>query len=439
MQIHTNESGISDTLIAETTEGLRPYLQKLHTVVTTGTYEENESSLCAIDDSNILGHMKQLASELCTSSIRYIFVLGIGGSSLGARAVYEALRNTAPHTEQKPQLIFVESPDPIYLSTLSTLINNLSTPQELLLLVISKSGGTLETLASTENILAEAMQKFGDTVLERVVTITEEHSSLAQISTAKGIRVLPWPPKVGGRFSIFTPSGLFPLICAGVNVDELLSGARDARTAALADHLNANQVARSASVRYLASKKGETTQTFFYFAAQLESLGQWHRQLLAESLGKTVGEGSGERREGILPEISVGPRDLHSVAQLYFGGPQGTRLTTFISIDKQPATASTTLPTKTFFGDSTKNVAGKTAEAIVAIELEGVKSAYRNKKMPFLEVVLKHLDAHAVGAYMMSAMIETMLLGDLLKINTFDQPAVEFYKTEVYRLLDTNH
>jgi len=191
------------------------------------------------------------------------------------------------------------------------------------------------------------------------------------------------------------------LACAGFNVVEILEGAMEARKNCLLT-TDKNISTLVAAIAYNNYKNVKTNHITFIFHPELESLGKWHNQLVAESLGKDG--------KGILPVNSIGTVDLHSMAQLYLSGPQD-KYTEFV-----------------YSQELNKN---KNLKAI----LEGVKIAYTKRNIPFTEFILDDLSPKSIAQYMQTKMIEIMCLGNLMDVNAFDQPNVEEYKVETNKLL----
>ncbi len=196
-----------------------------------------------------------------------------------------------------------------------------------------------------------------------------------------------------------------------------------------------NPAAQSALVAYQCYQHGQMVHDTFVFNPELESLGKWYRQLLGESLGKAV-QGEGDTaRVGFVPTVSVGSTDLHSVAQLYLGGPART-LTTFIhaNVTAHPHTS----PAERVFPDLAPMIAGKTTAEIMEAILQGTKTAYNNQALPFMEIVFDDLTPFELGAFMQFKMMEIMYLGRLFGVDAFSQPAVELYKVETKKILEKN-
>jgi glucose-6-phosphate isomerase len=248
-----------------------------------------------------------------------------------------------------------------------------------------------------------------------------------------GIKTLEIPEKVGGRFSALSPVGLFPLLCAGVDVEALLHGAEDMLGKCISDNLKKNVAMQSAAVLYLLRKKGKTIHTTFMFHPELRSLADWYRQLLAESIGKKENNRGDIIQVGITPETAVGSTDLHSMGQLYLGGPKD-KLTTFVSAHTLGGIVS--VPENRVFPSIVKSIHDRSAEEVMDAILKGTKEAYIKGELPFMEIEFEDVSPYELGSYMQFKMCEIMYLGKLLNINAFNQPNVEDYKIETKSLLE---
>jgi glucose-6-phosphate isomerase len=412
---------------------LRPYTERLRHIHKSGTYDEAESSLNLAADEALLEQVKEVASQKTSPALRYNIVVGIGGSNLGTKAVYDAIMGARDAMEATtlPKLLFAETTDPEWLGRATELIDTLTSPDEMLITLISKSGGTTETIANFEILMAALRGKFSDAnVNDRVVAITDEGSRLWEAAGAKGMARLGIPKQVGGRYSVLSAVGLLPLLVADVDIANLRQGARDV----LEQCLNGEQnlAAQSAAVLAAAQQKGFHINDNFFFHPELESAGKWYRQLMGESVGKEQSLSGKTVHAGITPTVSLGSTDLHSVGQLYLGGPKD-KFTTFVSTQKSQAVS---VPSERIFPELVPAISGKTAEDIMTAILEGVKVAYQKAGLPYMEVVLESVDEHSLGAYLQFKMLEMMYLGQLLDVNSFDQPNVEAYKVETKKILE---
>jgi glucose-6-phosphate isomerase len=414
---------------------LNTYTAHLQKVVAEGGYNAVEGSLNLSKDAALITEVKALAEQKTSPSLKYNIVVGIGGSNLGTKAVYDAIlgfRDTmSPEGEEYPKLLFAETTDPEWLLGIEHLIENLQSPDEILVTVISKSGGTTETLANFEIIGAALTSKFGD-VHERIVAITDEGSKLWDAADAKNIARLSLPKQIGGRYSVLSAVGLFPLQTVHIDIAQLQQGAAQMLDSCLGDG-GQNIAAESAQTLAAHLQKGYTINDNFFFHPELESLGKWYRQLMGESVGKAQSLTGETVHTGITPTVSLGSTDLHSVGQLYLGGPKD-KLTTFVSAPNK--NVHVPVPENRIFPDLVPVINGKTAEDIMQAILNGVQIAYQKANLPYMHVTLDKIDEASLGAFLQFKMLEMMYLGQLLNVNSFDQPNVEDYKVETKRLLE---
>ena len=326
-------------------------------------------------DEKLLRDIEAIAAKTVSASVRYILLIGIGGSNLGAKAVYDALYGSFDTLEPArfPKMLFADTMDPEYNDRLARFLKTIPR-EELLVIAVSKSGTTVE---SAENL------KFAPAETP-IVFITDRGSPWWEEASARNAERLEIPKEIGGRFSVFSSAGLFPLRAARIDIAAFRNGAAA---------ITAANALFSAAALFLHSQQGKNIHNTFFFHPELESLGTWYRQLLAESIGKNG--------KGITPTVSLGTTDLHSVGQLYLGGPRDT-ITTFVN--------------------------APTNRAMTAI-YEGVKKTYQNRGIPFMEILLPDLSPHSLGAFMQFKMMEVVLLAKLLNVNAFDQPDVDAYKT----------
>lgn len=431
MRLTYRYSSISRSKLAFLVRRLAPYLKRLQAVASTGDYERPEGSINLPGDANLLRRVKTVAGAKVTRRLKYVVVVGIGGSSLGAQAIYGALTGyfDGLRPSRFPKMIFAESCEPAFVASVSRLLRGLKHQSEALIVVISKSGGTVETMANFE-ALWPALKSQGHG-LERLIVITDWQSKLWRVAESLKLTLLAIPNEVGGRFSVFSAAGLMPLVAAGLDASELRRGAQLMRYDCLRPSVG-NPAAVSAAILYYQATQGLTISDTFFFHPALEPLGKWYRQLVAESLGKTTRVRGRERRVGLTPTVSIGTTDLHSVAQLYLGGPRD-KFTTFVSVDDYGQDLS--VPAKPLLADISGLRRAPLAGIISAIKT-GVTVAYRHEKLPFMEVVLPDISARSIAQFMQFKMIETMFLGYLFGVNAFDQPAVELYKRETRKLMN---
>ena len=367
--------------------GLQIYLQSLVKISKSAGYSSPEAFINLPFDENNIKRVMEVAKE--TSETDLIIVIGIGGSSLGAKAVYKALEKQKPTHLQ--QIIFL---DQINLEKIQALVEELETNQKSSVIVtISKSGKTFETLKNHE-ILRKSLPK---SVQPKEIIITEETSDLALKAKEEKIPTLNIPEKVGGRFSIFSPVGLLPLALAKIDIVELLKGAMLARQKLL----NKNSAETAETLTQLKQvfqnyQEGKEIYNIFIFSPRLKTLGLWYQQLLAESLGK--------KGMGPFPTVSEGSKDLHSLQQYFIGGKQNVQHEFIITENEN---------------QYQKNI------------LRAVQETYEEQNIPFRTTTLPKMDEKSLGFFMETKMIETLLLAKLLDVNPFGQPDVDSYKRKI--------
>ncbi|MFN6992300.1 MAG: glucose-6-phosphate isomerase, partial [Fervidobacterium sp.] len=258
-----------------------------------------------------------------------IVVLGIGGSALGNIAIQNALRPfnwNSMNTEQRDgylRVFVVDNVDPDYLSSVLDCID----PKQTLFNIISKSGTTAEPMANYL-IVRSILESYGLDPREHIVFTTDpEKGVLRRIGRNEGIRMLDIPPDVGGRFSVLTPVGLLSAKAAGVDIEELIIGARDAYEKTIKSPFWENPSALIAAIHYLHYKKGRNISVMMAYSNRLYYLADWYRQLWAESLGKAYDNDGNKVNVGQTPVKALGAVDQHSQVQLYNEGPDDKLIT----------------------------------------------------------------------------------------------------------------
>lgn len=419
MRFDFSHSLVPRPIIRAQARTINSYLVQLSKASRDASYRMSESSLALASDGVLMKRVEEAVRALRTSRLRYVVVVGIGGSNLGTKAVYDALQGCSDALQpgKIPKMVFLDTIEPMILAAIKRIVEvELTDKGELALFVISKSGITIETLAIYRWFKDLLEKRFGHSE-ERIVAITDEASPLWRECAQNTIQTLPIPYAVGGRYSILSAVGLAPLLACGINVGALRNGARSMRTLCLSRDIKKNPAARSALALWHHALHGRSIHDTFLFRPALESFGRWYRQLLAESIGKEY-DAQGKRVcVGITPTASIGSTDLHSVGQLAFGGPQ----------DKW----STVIRSK----QSAEPLGSKSLERIMPSIIQGLERAYVVKRMPFIDVCLERISAEEIGALFQWKMIEVMILGRFFNVNAFDQPAVELYKAAARKAL----
>lgn len=370
-------------------------------------------------DPTMLSESHAAVERLWTSRLKVVLLIGIGGSSLGAKAVFDAV-GTWRDTRQEISLVTLDTCEPRLIEqTLRYLDKHVSMPEEIAIVIGTKSGTTSETLLNADIVISHLSRR-PDNYHSRIVLVSDVGSPTREYAERHGYGFVPMPSPIGGRFSVFTPMGLVPLELLGVDVAGFRRGAAD-----MAEHIlsrkdtSATQLAcEIASMR----KVGIHIMDLFFFDPALESLGKWARQLIAESLGKTLDLDGRTVRAGITPSVSIGSTDLHSMAQLVFGGPRD-KWTMFVTVRESVQCYEMGNGLSALAG-----IEGKTAAEVFRAIIAGVQRAYATHDLPLLSVELPTTTAYVIGAWMIWMMIAVAVAAEMLHVNAFDQPAVEDYK-----------
>lgn len=388
------------------------------------SYDAPYSFIQLPSDKTLKDQVKQLIVKKKKLAPAFVVVVGIGGSNLGTQAVYEALKisSTIP-------LYFADTVDSQMMAgILAHVAKALDQGKKVLIVGISKSGSTTETIANFECLLAVLMKYDPNGYHEQVVVISDQGSPFWKLAQSKKFDLLPIPARVGGRFSVMSAVGLFPLGMVGIDIEQLCKGAEEITQACLQES-DINPAAHFASVLAAGYAQGIHIHDLFLFNISLEAVGKWQRQLMGESLGKPNRQG---KPLGITPTVSMGSTDLHSVGQLYLGGPND-RVTTFVWIEKEDETV--TIPSMPEFNSLVPHIQNKSLHTIMKAIFEGTQQAYANKKLPFMTIRMMQKNAFYIGQFLQMQMIATVYIGALMDVDSFDQPQVELYKQTTREIL----
>lgn len=357
--------------------------------------------------------------------IDVLVVVGIGGSGLGSQAVYQALFHTLKHGSR---VVFADTIDPLCIVQAQQVIEStLQADKRVVVVLISKSGNTLETIVYGELILSWFKQQ-PRLYENNVIVISGDNSPLATWAQRVGCACVAIPRVIEGRFSVFSAVGLVPLALAGVDIEQLCAGAQKAMHDLAQGDMVGHDAVRSACAIFEQYTAGNYLLDFFTFASPLAGLGAWYRQLIGEGLGKTYTVG---HSPALVPLVSRGSCDLHSMVQLYLGGRMPS-YTQFVTINRWPVDA--TVPLHTVLPGA-ERYAGKTISQLMHVLFESTRRAYQKQNKPYAHLALQELTPASVGYFLQMHMLQTILLARLFGVNAFDQPHVELYKKEARALL----
>ena len=363
-----------------------------------------------------------------------VLLLGIGGSALGPIALRTALRPLAWNTldavarNGAPRLHVLDNVDP---STITTVLARLALARTLVL-VVSKSGGTVETMAQYL-IVREAMaQAIGEAAAaSHFIFVTDpEVGALRRIARAEGIATLDIPPNVGGRFSVLSPVGMLPAALIGIDVRAILAGAADMTQRATNSDPSHSPAAAFAALQWLADTKHQRhVQALMPYADPLRDIAAWFVQLWAESLGKTRADGT---FTGPTPLPALGATDQHSQVQLFMEGPRD-KTVTFIAVRGREAEG----PIPARHGDipELSYLKGHALGELLDIERRATAGALAARGRFNATITLDQIDEWHVGGLLQLFALATAYAGALYGINAFDQPGVEMGKNFAYAML----
>ena len=360
----------------------------------------------------------QTLRQLCDT----IVVAGIGGSYLGAKAVIEALSNSfQPLT---PQILFAgNNIGEDYLYELCELLKT----RRFGVINISKSGTTTETALAFRLLKKQCEQQRGKEEARKViVAITDAHKGAARTTADKeGYTSFVIPDNVGGRFSVLTPVGLLPIACAGFDIAALVQGARDMEQATASTvPFEKNISAIYAATRNAIYQNGKKIEILANYQPKLHFVAEWWKQLYGESEGKDG--------KGIFPASVDLTTDLHSMGQWIQDGER-TIFETVLSVE-QPE-HELTVPTDDENLDGLNYLAGKRVDEVNKMAELGTQMAHIDGGVPNLRIVMPRLDAYNLGQLIYFFEKGCGISGLLLDVNPFDQPGVEAYKRNMFKLL----
>ena len=376
-------------------------------------------------DPSMLAGLKADVARL-SAKANVMVVIGIGGSYLGARMVIEALQSEFASTERggKPYIVYAgHTLSEDYYAQLLKFLDH----EDYAVTVISKSGTTTEPAVAFRIVKAHLVSKYGaEEASRRIVAITDaRRGALHDIAAQEKYPMYVIPDNVGGRFSVLTPVGLLPIAMAGYDIDKLIAGAREMRKVCLAsDNPDDNPALMYAAVRNVLYRKGIKVEMMVSCIPNLRYLAEWWKQLYGESEGK--------QHKGLLPHSISITTDLHSMGQ-YVQDGERLMMETMVRVEKPHATVP--VPTDEQNLDGINYLVGKTLTEINDCAANGTIEAHVSGGVPVVEVTVPTIDEYTLGQLIYFFEFACGVSGYTLGVNPFDQPGVEAYKKNMFRLL----
>ena len=357
-----------------------------------------------------------------------LLVIGIGGSYLGARAVIEALTNSfynllSKEERKTPQILYVgNNLSPTYINDIIDLIGN----RELSINVISKSGTTTEP-AIAFRIFRELLEnKYGIKEARKRIYVTTDSKkgALKTLASREKYTTFVIPDNVGGRYSVLTAVGLLPIAVAGVDIDKLMNGARMAEDKYADENLKYNECYKYAVTRNVLYEKEKNIELLVTYEPKMHYMIEWWKQLFGESEGKDG--------KGIYPSGAEFTTDLHSLGQ-YIQDGRRCLFETVINI-KHPG-SDLKINSDEDDLDGLNYLEGKSLDYVNKKAMEGTIAAHVEGDVPNILITMDKLDEETLGHLIYFFELACAMSGKLLEVNPFDQPGVEKYKTNMFKLL----
>lgn len=357
------------------------------------------------------------AAEKIRENSQVIISLGIGGSYIGSRAAIEMIGMG------NPRVIFAgNNMSGTYLKHIIDFIED----KDFSLCVISKSGTTLETAVAfriLKNILEKRYGKDGAS--RRIVAITDKSKgALRKATEVNGYESFEIPDNIGGRYSVLTPAGLFTIAAAGINIKGIIEGARDACNTYDNENMDENPCYKYAALRNIFYGMGKSIEALVCYEPSMEYFSKWWQQLFGESEGK---EG-----KGIFPASFQFTTDLHSMGQYIQEGTKSI-FETVLNIENPKLDA--VIPFDLDNIDDINYLEGRTLNYINSIASEGVREAHESGGVPNILINVPSQNGYYFGHLVYFFQKACAVSGYLLHVNPFDQPGVEMYKKNIYKLL----
>ncbi len=378
------------------------------------------------NQDDVVKDIKEYCDEVRDKFEDFI-VLGVGGSALGAKAIFNTLcpctYNSLDKTKRRgPKFYVLDNIDPIEINEIIDNINISKT----LVNVVSKSGTTTESMAqflTFWNLLVKAVGE--DKAREHIVYTTDkEKGLLCKLAEEYKIKSFCIPSGVGGRFSVLSPVGLLPACMLGVDISALLQGARDAQVACEQDAEN-NIAFKKAVLEYELNKIGINMVVTMPYTSKLKEYSYWYAQLLGESIGKEVNRAGEKVKCGLTPVSALGATDQHSQLQLYMEGPHDKLLVCVRVKDFKQKCENVS---DAFNMPELAHLKNFEFGKLINTERKSTLCGLESGGIPYMEVEVSDISAYTLGELFMLNMYEIAFLGELYNVDAYNQPGVEYGK-----------
>ena len=427
IKLNLKNTGISQKSIMEYKEQVENIHKELHQKANDEKDFVGWLELPTNYDKKEFSRIKKAAKKIKKES-DILIVIGIGGSYLGARAVIESLTSTfnnmlTDKQRKYPQILYVgNNLSPNYINELIEYIGD----KDFSVNVISKSGTTTEP-AIAFRIFREILEnKYGiDEARSRIyVTTDKERGALKTLADNEGYEKFVIPDNVGGRYSVLTAVGLLPIATAGIDIDKLMQGAQNAQERYDDPNLKYNECYKYAVTRNILYKLYKNTEILVNYEPKMHYFTEWWKQLYGESEGKN--------QKGIFPAGVDFTTDLHSMGQ-YIQEGRRNLFETVISIENPKSDITINKDEDNL--DGLNYLAGKTLDYVNKKAMEGTVKAHVTGDVPNIMLTIENLDEENIGELIYFFEKACAMSGMILGVNPFNQPGVEEYKKNMFKLL----
>ena len=431
LELHTDN--IKNFVTDEEISGLQSEVERCHRDLESGRGQGADFlgwlHLPSQTSQDILKEIQKTASWIRENCETFVSI-GIGGSYLGAKAAIDfgghTFSNQLPSSAREgPEILFAgHNISSDHLHDLLAILEN----KKVCLNVVSKSGTTTEPAIAFRLLKQFMEKKYGaeETRKRIFVTTDPDKGALKQLADEEGYKRFVIPGNVGGRYSVLTPVGLLPIAVGGLDIVELMAGAADCeKHTSNHSSLDQNPAYLYAVIRNLLSQKGKSIELMAAFHPALKTMVEWWRQLAGESEGKGG--------KGIFPASAEYTADLHSLGQWM---QEGNRIIFETFLRVAASNHSMEIPESPEDRDGLNYLAGRSLDEVNEKAWQGTARAHLEGGVPNMTLTVKDRSAHTLGYLFYFFQRAIAMSGGLMGVNPFDQPGVEMYKTNMFRLLN---
>ncbi len=393
---------------------------------------ETESYFNLVRNPQGIQEMQEYADYVAENFDNFV-VLGIGGSALGTRTLFSALttmdyKKNDKRRNKRPKWFVRDSINPEKFACLLSSIDVSKT----MFCVITKSGGTLETLVQLTIVIEKLKETVGDDYAKNICAITSNREGkLNKWAMENNVRTFYFDENVSGRFSVFSPVGLLPAAVVGADIQKIVDGANRMLERCHSLKFFENPALYSAALQKIALDKGHNVSYLMPYSDNLKIVAEWYCQLCAESLGKSVNTKGRAKNVGQTPVKALGTVDQHSQMQLCLEGPYD-KIVTFIRVNNHKY--DITIPEQ-HNGLLDDYIYGSTLAKVLNTSQRATEQALLECNRMNCTIEIEELNEDTIGQLLMFFMIEISFMGALLEVNTYNQPSVELIKVNIKNIL----